>query len=43
MNPNKQNVNMSLKRNTGTPRDRNPVCCVKVLTNLSEHLTHAGQ
>lgn len=43
MNPNKQNVNMSLKRNTGTPRDRIPVCCVKVLTNLSKHLTHAGQ
>lgn len=43
MNPNKQNVNMSLKRSTGTPQDRNPVCCVKVLTNLSEHLTHAGQ
>lgn len=29
MNPNKQNVNMSLKRNTGTPRDRNPVCWVR--------------
>lgn len=43
MNPNKRNVNMSLKRSTGTPRDRNLVCWVKVLTNLSEHLTHAGQ